>query len=72
VLALSRNISDHIPLLLNTGVVYVQIILPFKFELGWFLRDGFVDMVKDIWINETRGSNPMERESKAAVSVCLR
>jgi hypothetical protein len=58
---LSRNISDHTPLLLSTGVVTAQTIPPFKLELGWFLRDGFVDMVKDIWVNETRGSTPLEK-----------
>jgi hypothetical protein len=61
VLALSRNISDHTPLLLSTGIRSVQTIPPFKFELGWFFRDGFVDMVKDIWINEAGGSNPLEK-----------
>lgn len=59
--ALSRNISDHTPLFLSTGVVTAQTIPPFKLELGWFLRDGFVDMVKDIWVNETRGSTPLEK-----------
>jgi hypothetical protein len=33
----------------------------FKFEFGWFMRDSFVDMVKDICINETGGSNQMEK-----------
>jgi hypothetical protein len=47
VVALSRDISDHAPLLLNTG----HTTSPgsqhlFKFELGWLLRDGFGDMRK--------------------------
>jgi hypothetical protein len=21
----------------------------FKFELGWLLRDGFADMIKEVW-----------------------
>jgi hypothetical protein len=33
----------------------------FKFELGWLLRDGFMEMVKDIWANATGGQTPMER-----------
>jgi hypothetical protein len=45
--ALSRNISDHTLVLLSTGVVTVQTIPPFKFELGWFMQDGFVDIVKE-------------------------
>jgi hypothetical protein len=33
----------------------------FKFELGWLLRDGFIEMVRDIWTNTVVGSTPMER-----------
>jgi hypothetical protein len=50
VMAMSRDISDHTPLLLDTGrnsSTNGQHI--FKFELGWLLRDGFGDMVKGIW-----------------------
>jgi hypothetical protein len=58
--ALSRNISDHTPLLLSIGVVNVHTMPPFKFELGWFLQDDFVEIIKYIWISETRGSNLLE------------
>lgn len=45
-----RNISDHAPLVLNTGSSNHQNKQPlFKFERGWLLRDGFFDMVADIW-----------------------
>jgi hypothetical protein len=33
----------------------------FKFELGWLLRDGFTEMVKNIWLNENAWSNLMEK-----------
>jgi hypothetical protein len=33
----------------------------FKFELGWLLRDGFKEMVRDIWNNTKVGRMPMER-----------
>jgi hypothetical protein len=33
----------------------------FKFELGWLLRDVFMDMVRDIWTYTIVGSTPMER-----------
>jgi hypothetical protein len=33
----------------------------FKFELGWLLRDGFMDMVKKVWSEEDTGSTPMEK-----------
>jgi len=62
VIALSRDISDHTPLLLNTGVASSDSNQPtFKFELGWLLRDGFMDMVKKVWSEEDTGSTPMEK-----------
>jgi hypothetical protein len=49
VIALSRDISDHTPLLLDTGRnTSMNIQHLFKFELGWLLRDGFGDMVRDM------------------------
>jgi hypothetical protein len=60
--ALNRDISYHTPLLLNTGhTSSCSNHTMFKFELGWLLKDGFADMVKNIWINENKGSNAMER-----------
>jgi hypothetical protein len=62
VVALNREIFDHTPLLLNKGhTSSCSNYTMFKFELGWLLRDGFADMVKNIWINENKGSNAMER-----------
>lgn len=62
VVALNRDISDHTPLLLNTGEsndgAHPH---PFKFELGWLLRDGFLDMVKTTWASVTVGNTPLER-----------
>jgi hypothetical protein len=50
VIALSRDISDHTPLLLdNVRAPSSRNQSLFKFELGWLLRDVFVDMVKEIW-----------------------
>jgi hypothetical protein len=57
-----RNISDHIPLLLNTGAsTHLTGNMPFKFERGWLVRDGFYDMVANIWQSESFGSTPLER-----------
>jgi hypothetical protein len=48
--ALSRDILDHTPLLLDIGHAPTSGSQPlFKFELGWLLQDGFGDMVKEIW-----------------------
>jgi hypothetical protein len=33
----------------------------FKFELGWLLCDGFIDMIRDVWSNTTIGQSSMER-----------
>ena len=62
VIALSSDISDHTPLLLNTGGASPDSSQPmFKFELGWLLRDGFMDMVKNVWSEENTCSTPMEK-----------
>jgi hypothetical protein len=50
VIAMSRDISDQTPLLRDTGRAPSSGNQPlFKFELGWLLRDGFANMVKEIW-----------------------
>jgi hypothetical protein len=60
--ALSREISDHTPLLLSIGeIANPRKQPPFKFELGWLLKEGFFEMVSKVWIKETRGSTPMQR-----------
>lgn len=47
---LNHDISDHTPLLLNTKDKQTSCNhQTFKFELGWLLRDGFLDMIKEIW-----------------------
>jgi hypothetical protein len=50
VVAMSRDISDHSPLLIDTGTPSSSNNQPmFKFELGWLLRDGFMEMVRNVW-----------------------
>ena len=57
-----RDISDHTPLILNTGAsTHSCDQCPFKFERGWLIRDGFYEMVANIWQSETSGSTPLER-----------
>jgi hypothetical protein len=47
VVAGTRDISDHMPLILDTGQTSsCNNHIVFKFELGWLLRDGFANMVK--------------------------
>jgi hypothetical protein len=60
--ALTMEVSNHTPLLLNSEELSHMATQPvFKFELGWLLRDGFIEMVKDIWVNTIGGRTPMER-----------
>lgn len=33
----------------------------FKFELGWLLRDGFYNLVVDVWQKEGKGFTPLQR-----------
>jgi hypothetical protein len=59
VMALPRAISDHTPLLVDTGQSSLSKNIPmFNFELGWFLRDGFMDMVREVL------NNVYDREDK--------
>lgn len=60
--ALTREISDHTPLLLNTGEASsLGNQQEFKFELGWLLRDGFFDMIKDLWTQTIAYGTTMEK-----------
>jgi hypothetical protein len=63
--ALSRDVSDHTPLLLNSSDSSLMATQPmFRFELGWLFREGFMKIVKDIWTHTVGGSTTMERWQK--------
>jgi hypothetical protein len=60
--SLTKGISDHTPLLLNSGETSTSSHEPlFKFECGWLLREGFVNMIRGIWSSHSEGNNPTER-----------
>ena len=61
VYALTREISDHTPLLLSTNNPSSAYQPQFKFELGWLLRDGFCEMVTDVWNSTLVDGSPIER-----------
>jgi hypothetical protein len=44
-----ERLSDHAPILLTTGSPKLFCKHPFKFDLGWLQREGFHDMVKNVW-----------------------
>jgi hypothetical protein len=58
---LAREVSDHTPLLLDTGNGTHGNKQPaFKFELGWLLREDFSELVVGIWRKEQRGTTPLQ------------
>ncbi|WVZ49622.1 hypothetical protein U9M48_000963 [Paspalum notatum var. saurae] len=60
--ALTREISDHTPLFLNSGDGdNTPAHSDFKFELGWLLREVFFYMVKKVWSSTDAGGNPLDR-----------
>lgn len=60
--ALNRYISNYTPLLLNTNFSSTSNSHQnFKFELDCLLRDGFVDIVKEIWLNVVNDNTTSER-----------
>ena len=54
-------ISDHAPILLTTGSPRPQHRRKFKFELGWLRRDGFYDMVKEVWDKPVAEPTPIHK-----------
>jgi hypothetical protein len=60
--ARDRNISDHTTLVVSTGASTHQSgSRLFRFERGWLLKEGFYDMVANIWRSENSGSSPLQR-----------
>jgi hypothetical protein len=58
--ALSRGISDHAALLVDTGSPSQPKASGFKFELAWLFKDGFHEKVREVWQRENKGSTSME------------
>jgi hypothetical protein len=42
---------------------------PFKFELGWICRDGFLEMVKNTWEKPVAGMTPIQRWNNKPRSI---
>ncbi|KAJ1263554.1 hypothetical protein BS78_09G194500 [Paspalum vaginatum] len=59
---LSREISDHNPLILDTGTTTNQKMSPnFKFELGWFKHPDFLPKVEAIWKKPCRAGSALDK-----------
>ena len=60
--ALTRGISDHTPLLLDSGgATYSGNKNVFSFEMAWFEREGFLDLIAREWAKEVGGRSAIER-----------
>ena len=42
-------LSDHAAIILDSNSTKPNVRRPSKFELGWLHRDGFVDIIKNVW-----------------------
>jgi hypothetical protein len=56
-----EGFSDHAPILLTTGTPTPTSKHRFKFELGWLQREGFHDMVKNVWERLVAANSPIQR-----------
>jgi hypothetical protein len=56
-----ERFSDHAPILLTTGSPKPLCKRPFKFEPRWLQREGFHDMVKNVWDRPVSGNTPILR-----------
>ena len=59
--ALSRGISDHTPLLDSSEATHMGNKNSFSFELAWFEREGFSDLVAREWAKDVGGRTSVER-----------
>ena len=60
--ALSRGISDHTPLFLDSGeATHLGNKNIFLFELAWFEREGFLALVAREWDKDAGGRTALER-----------
>ena len=60
--ALSRAISDHTPLLVDSGeATHVGNKNTFSFELVWFEIEGFLDLIAREWAKDSGGRSNVKR-----------
>ena len=56
-----QDLSDHAPILLTTGLPRLPCTRRFKFDLVWLHREGFHEMVKEVWERPVAGTTPIQR-----------
>jgi hypothetical protein len=59
--SLAKGISDHTPLLIDTGDNCFAIKKKFRFEKWWLERADFKEIVAKAWSNDEMGSSSMDR-----------
>jgi hypothetical protein len=60
--AMQRAISDHTPLLVDSGeATHIGNKNIFSFELSWFEKENFIEMVAREWARPVAGRSSMER-----------
>nr|XP_040242573.2 uncharacterized protein LOC120962756 [Aegilops tauschii subsp. strangulata] len=60
--ALSRGISDHTPLFVDSGQPsHLGNKNVFSFEMAWFEREGFFDLVAREWAKDSGGKTALQR-----------
>jgi hypothetical protein len=63
VTALSREWSDHTPMLIDTGIGCVK-LFHFKLELCWLTREDVMDVVRPVWEVDASNRTPIEEWSR--------
>jgi hypothetical protein len=59
--ALTRDDSDHTPILIDSGVkAHLGNQAKFSFELHWLRQEVFFDMIVKEWNSVVSGASPME------------
>jgi hypothetical protein len=63
--ARNRGVSDHTPLLLDTGeATFSGNSRQFRLELSWFTWEDFYSRVVEIWHKSVRGRNSVQQWNK--------
>lgn len=58
---LPREISDHDPLILSSGVIDKSKKIEFRFELSWLSNPDFKPLVEKIWNKHCRATSALDR-----------
>jgi hypothetical protein len=56
-----EGFPDHVPILLTTGTPKSHNKHQFKFELRWLQREGFHEMVMNVWERPITATSPIQR-----------